>query len=73
MSKASPDWAAGTPMKTMTVREALDFFEGLTLSERDAAIADKLGFDEPTNFSKFFRREADDSPAEFRRRQRMLL
>lgn len=38
-----------------------------------AAIADKLGFDEPTNFSKFFRREADDSPAEFRRRQRMLL
>ena len=26
----------------MTVREALDFFEGLTLSERDAAIADKL-------------------------------
>ncbi|HTV02268.1 MAG TPA: excinuclease ABC subunit UvrA [Luteitalea sp.] len=26
----------------MTVREALDFFGGLTLSERDAAIADKL-------------------------------
>ena len=35
-----------------------------------AAIADLLGFDEPTNFSKFFKREADCTPAEFRRRQR---
>lgn len=33
-------------------------------------IAEKLGFDEPTNFSKFFKREVDCSPAEFRRRQR---
>lgn len=33
------------------------------------AIAEKLGFDEPTNFSKFFKREAAYSPAEFRRRQ----
>ena len=32
-------------------------------------IAEKLGFDEPTNFSKFFRREVDCTPAEFRRRQ----
>ena len=32
-----------------------------------ATIADKLGFDEPTNFSKFFRREARCTPAEFRR------
>lgn len=35
-----------------------------------AAIADKLGFDEATNFSKFFKREADCTPAEFRRRQK---
>ena len=35
-----------------------------------AAIAEQLGFDEATNFSKFFRREADSTPAEFRRRQR---
>ena len=35
-----------------------------------ASIADKLGFDEPTNFSKFFRREAHCTPAEFRMRQR---
>lgn len=34
-----------------------------------AAIADKLGFDEPTHFNKFFKREVHDTPAEFRRRQ----
>lgn len=32
-----------------------------------AAIGGKLGFDEPTNFGKFFRREAGCSPAQFRR------
>ncbi|MDQ1833822.1 helix-turn-helix domain-containing protein [Massilia scottii] len=32
-------------------------------------IAEKLGFDEPTNFSKFFKREAECTPMEFRRRQ----
>lgn len=35
-----------------------------------AAIAEKLGFEEATNFSKFFRREVCCTPAEFRRRQR---
>ncbi len=35
-----------------------------------AAIAEKLGFEESTNFSKFFRREVGCTPAEFRRRQR---
>ncbi len=35
-----------------------------------ATIADKLGFDEPTNFSKFFKREVGCTPAEFRKRQR---
>ena len=35
-----------------------------------ASIAEKLGFDEPTNFSKFFKREAGCTPAEFRQRQR---
>ena len=34
-----------------------------------AAIAEKLGFDEPTNFSKFFKREVGCAPAEFRKRQ----
>lgn len=32
-------------------------------------IANTLGFDEATNFIKFFRREADCSPSEFRQRQ----
>lgn len=35
-----------------------------------AAIADKLGFEEATNFSKFFKREAGCTPVAFRRRQR---
>ncbi len=33
-------------------------------------IAEKLGFEEATNFSKFFKREVGCTPAEFRRRQR---
>lgn len=33
-----------------------------------AAIAGKLGFDEPTNFGKFFKREVDCTPLDFRRR-----
>ncbi|MES2610614.1 MAG: AraC family transcriptional regulator [Pseudomonadota bacterium] len=34
-----------------------------------ARIAERLGFDEATNFSKFFRREAGCTPADFRRQQ----
>lgn len=34
-----------------------------------ATIGDRLGFDEPTNFSKFFKRDEQCTPAEFRRRQ----
>lgn len=33
-----------------------------------ALIADRVGFDEPTNFVKFFKREAGCSPGEFRRK-----
>ncbi len=33
------------------------------------SIAEKLGFDEATNFCKFFKRETGCTPAEFRRRQ----
>ena len=36
-----------------------------------ATIAERLGFDEPTNFSKFFKREVGCTPAEFRKRQRV--
>ncbi|MFZ6843077.1 AraC family transcriptional regulator [Undibacterium sp. RuTC16W] len=36
-------------------------------------IAEKLGFDEPTNFSKFFKREAECTPMEFRRRQKLSI
>ncbi len=34
-----------------------------------ALVAERLGFDEVTNFSKFFKRETGCTPAEFRRRQ----
>lgn len=34
-----------------------------------ATISEKLGFEEATNFSKFFRREVGCTPVEFRRRQ----
>ena len=34
-----------------------------------AVIAEQLGFDEPTNFGKFFKREAGCTPAAFRRAQ----
>lgn len=33
-------------------------------------VADRVGFDEPTNFVKFFKREVGCSPGEFRRRHR---
>ncbi|CEM60019.1 helix-turn-helix domain-containing protein [Xanthomonas campestris] len=36
-----------------------------------AAIAEKLGFDEATNFNKFFRREVGCTPSDFRRRYRL--
>ena len=35
-----------------------------------AHVAEQLGFDEPTNFVKFFRREAGASPREFRQKHR---
>lgn len=35
-----------------------------------ASVAERLGFEEPTNFSKFFKREVGCTPAEFRQRQR---
>lgn len=38
-----------------------------------ATIAEKLGFEEATNFSKFFKREVGCAPAEFRRRQRIAI
>ncbi|MCY1550228.1 HTH-type transcriptional activator RhaR [compost metagenome] len=38
-----------------------------------STIGDRLGFDEPTNFSKFFKREEACTPAEFRREQRRSL
>jgi TctA family transporter len=53
-----------------TLRFGVVGFAVGVLAGADAAIGDRLGFDEPTNFSKFFRRVEECTPAEFRRRQR---
>lgn len=37
-----------------------------------ALIADQLGFDEPTNFVKFFKRQVTCTPGEFRKTQRAI-
>ncbi|MGH8699698.1 MAG: helix-turn-helix domain-containing protein [Burkholderiales bacterium] len=60
----------GTSAKTyLAQRIALEAKRLLVHTTRPVkAIADELGFDEPTNFVKFFRREAGCSPGEFRRR-----
>ena len=63
--------AAGTTAKAfITARINLEAKRLLLhLDMPVVTIADKLGFDEPTNFSKFFKREVACSPAEFRKRQ----
>lgn len=65
--------AAGTTAKTfIAARINLEAKRLLVhLDMPVATIAEKLGFDEPTNFSKFFKREVGCTPAEFRKRQRV--
>lgn len=64
---ASMDMSAKVFIASRIVLEAKRLLAHTDLSV--VAIAEKLGFDEPTNFSKFFKREAECTPAEFRRRQ----
>ena len=63
--------SAGTTAKAFIAeRIALEAKRLLAHTDQPVAtIADHLGFDEPTNFSKFFRREASCTPAAFRQRQ----
>ena len=65
---ASMDMSAKVFIAARIVLEAKRLLAHTDLSV--VAIAEKLGFDEPTNFSKFFKREAECTPAEFRRRQK---
>lgn len=61
---------AGVPAKAfLSLRIALEAKRLLAhTAESVGALAGQLGFDEPTNFVKFFRREAGCTPGEFRAR-----
>lgn len=64
--------AMGMPAKTF-IAARINLEAKRLLAHTDlhvATIAEKLGFEEATNFSKFFKREAGCTPAEFRRQQR---
>jgi AraC-like DNA-binding protein len=65
---------AGVSAKTfLSERIALEAKRLLVHTDQPmSVIADKLGFDEATNFVKFFRREAGVAPGEFRRRHSTL-
>lgn len=60
-----------SPARLIQARLALEARRWLAHSaEPVAQVAARLGFDEPGNFGKFFRREAGCTPLEFRRRYR---
>lgn len=61
------------PARLVEARLLLEAKRLLAHSDLKAAdIANHLGFDEPTNFSKFFRRLAGTTPLEFRASQRRM-
>ena len=56
-----------TPKAYLDQRRLLEAKRLLSFSELSIKeVAFKLGFDEPTNFNKFFRKHADLSPGDFR-------
>lgn len=70
LTRASMELAGSNAKAFITSRitlEAKRLLVHTTLSVR--LIGERLGFEEATNFIKFFRREAGCTPAEFRRRQ----
>ncbi|MDO8284095.1 MAG: AraC family transcriptional regulator [Burkholderiaceae bacterium] len=71
LSRATRE-ATGLPAKAyLSKRIALEAKRMLAYTRWPIAqVADKLGFDEATNFIKFFRREAGFAPSEFRRHHR---
>lgn len=70
LSRASSDVVGMAAKQYLAGRIALEakrLLAHTTLSV--ASVSDQLGFDEPTNFIKFFRRTVGQPPGEFRRRQ----
>ncbi len=69
LARATREIAGASAKAFLSRRIALEAKRLLVHTTRTvSAIAGELGFDEATNFVKFFRREAACSPGEFRRR-----
>jgi AraC-like DNA-binding protein len=71
LTRALTESTGNTAKAFITARIVLEAKRLLVHTDLPVAnIAERLGFDEPTNFGKFFKREAGDAPAAFRRQQR---
>jgi len=71
LSRATQEVAGLSAKAYLSKRIALEAKRMLAYTSWPIAqVADKLGFDEPTNFIKFFRREAGHAPSEFRKQHR---
>lgn len=71
LSRASQKVAGLSAKAYLSKRIALEAKRMLAYTSWPIAhVADKLGFDEATNFIKFFRREAGYAPSEFRKHHR---
>ncbi len=69
LTRATREVAGASAKEFLSQRIALEAKRLLAYTTRPVgAIAEELGFDEPTNFVKFFRRAAGCSPGDFRRR-----
>lgn len=69
LTRAAQDATGRTAKAVIAQRIALEAKRLLAHTDRPVyLIAEGLGFDEATNFAKFFRREAGVAPLEFRRR-----
>ena len=73
LGRATQEFAGVSAKAFLSQRLALEAKRLLVHTEETIAqIADTLGFDEPTNFVKFFRREADSAPGEFREQHKLM-
>lgn len=69
LTRAAQEATGRTAKEVIAQRVALEAKRLLAHTDRPVyLIADGLGFDEATNFAKFFRRQAGVTPLEFRRR-----
>lgn len=73
LNRAAVEVTGVTAKNIIAARVALEARRLLVSSTLPVAlVAERLGFDEPTNFIKFFKRQATCTPGEFRRSYRAL-